>query len=97
MYIFIMIFFQTFRDPSKIAVFVQSAVNFVRTHGFDGLDLDWEYPNQRGGEPHDVDNFSSLLKELREEFDKYGYLLTAAVAAAESSFTQSYDVPKLGQ
>jgi chitinase len=69
----------------------------LQTHGFDGLDLDWEYPNQRGGEEIDINNFSALLKALRSEFDKHGFLLTAAVAAAERSFTLSYDVPKLAQ
>ncbi|XP_077294000.1 chitinase-3-like protein 1 [Arctopsyche grandis] len=88
---------ETFAIPAKRAVFVKSSVDFLKKYNFDGLDLDWEYPNQRGGKPEDVDNFSKLLQELRVEFDKYGYLLTAAVAAAETSFTQSYDVPKLGQ
>ncbi|XP_077293999.1 chitinase-3-like protein 1 [Arctopsyche grandis] len=88
---------KTFRDPLKIASFVKESVAFLLKHGFDGLDLDWEYPNQRGGEPIDIESFSNLLKALRTEFDKYGFLLTGAVAAAEMSFSLSYDVPKLAQ
>lgn len=47
--------------------FVKSAVSFCLTHKFDGLDLDWEYPANRGGVPEDKANYIELLKELREE------------------------------
>lgn len=40
-------------DPARRAIFVRSAVEFVRKHEFDGFDLDWEYPGQRGGAPTD--------------------------------------------
>ncbi|KAG0330372.1 hypothetical protein BGZ99_004742 [Dissophora globulifera] len=48
--------------------FIASAVAYVRQHGFDGLDFDWEYPSdpQRGGHDVDPENFVTFLKEMRD-------------------------------
>ncbi|XP_046404203.1 chitinase-3-like protein 1 [Ischnura elegans] len=77
--------------------FVDNIVAFVKQYGFDGFDLDWEYPVQRGGSPNDKTAFSDLIKELRAEFDKYGFSLSAAVPASKTSVETSYDVVALGR
>lgn len=42
-------------------------------------------------------NFVHLVRELRQEFDKYGYLLTAAVSAGEFTIRTAYDIPALAR
>ncbi|XP_022257445.1 probable chitinase 2 [Limulus polyphemus] len=75
--------------------FVKNIVQFVLKYGFDGVDLDWEFPGQRGGSPEDKQNFIRLLKRLREELNQYGLLLTVAVSAIKSTIDVSYDIPAL--
>lgn len=53
--------------PKSRAQFIANAIAFVRTHGFQGIDLDWEYPGvpDRGGRSIDSENFTALLAEFR--------------------------------
>ncbi|GKT48622.1 chitotriosidase-1 [Colletotrichum spaethianum] len=47
-------------------LFIGNLFGFMRKHGFDGVDFDWEYPGagDRGGKPDDGKNFVTFLKEL---------------------------------
>ncbi|XP_044265663.1 chitinase-3-like protein 1 [Tribolium madens] len=84
-------------SPTKRATFIKSALNLVQTWGFDGFDLDWEYPGQRGGAVADIENYATLIREFREVWDQHGLILTAAVAAAGPSVDLSYHVPSLSK
>ena len=56
--------------------FATSAVELMTSNDLDGLDIDWEYPGQRGGgnrfRAEDKQNFTLLLKAVREELDVVG-------------------------
>jgi chitinase len=78
--------------PESRAKFARSAVNFAVKYGFDGVDIDWEYPTGGGDSgnverPEDPANFVLLLTELRNQLSAQGaedgkpYLLTIALAA----------------
>lgn len=84
-------------NPQQRGHFVKQVTGFVRKYNFDGLDLDWEYPTQRGGSPQDRENFVALTKELREEFDNYGLLLTSAIGASKNVIDQAYDVRQISR
>jgi chitinase len=58
----------------KRSQFAKKFLTFLDRYGFDGVDLDWEYPGapDRGGKPDDGANLTKLIKEMRSEFDKSG-------------------------
>ena len=57
----------------KRTKFIGKVEDFLTTYGFDGIDIDWEYPGagDRGGHKGDGENYTKLLKELRVAFDKH--------------------------
>ena len=44
-------------DPAARKTFIDSVIVLLKAHNFDGLDMDWEYPAERGGVPEDKVNF----------------------------------------
>ncbi|KAH8205538.1 hypothetical protein TruAng_000244 [Truncatella angustata] len=70
-------------------VFASSAVHMMQAYGFDGIDINWEYPaNNRDGA-----NFVLLLKEVRSaldilgnQYNRHHFLLTVAAPAEPAHY-----------
>ncbi|KAL8664295.1 MAG: hypothetical protein Q9168_007930 [Polycauliona sp. 1 TL-2023] len=68
-------------DSTKRAAFINSCMAFMAKYGFQGIDIDWEYPgsDERGGTRADIPNFVTLVKDMRAAFGTtYGLSLTLA-------------------
>ncbi|MBQ7499633.1 MAG: hypothetical protein IJT91_01935, partial [Clostridia bacterium] len=50
--------------------FVDYLVPVIDALGFDGIDIDWEFPNKYGDSPNELKMHTSLLKNFREKFDE---------------------------
>lgn len=53
-------------NPDLTKRFAKNALEFVLQHNFNGLDVDWEYPGQRGGSNNDKEAFNDLLREIQK-------------------------------
>ncbi|KAH7122649.1 glycoside hydrolase superfamily, partial [Dendryphion nanum] len=71
--------------------FIESAVDLMKTYGFQGIDLDWEYPvaEDRGGRPGDTKNQIALFVELREAIgNRFGF---SSILAPDFWYLQHMD------
>lgn len=104
------IFSEMVSNTENRAKFIASSISYLRSNGFDGLDLDWEYPVVAGHNkasvetPSDKQNFIRLLEEAREAFTAEAtstgserLLLTAAVGVGKSTVDAAYDIPGMSK
>ncbi|KAI9929045.1 hypothetical protein ASPWEDRAFT_364013 [Aspergillus wentii DTO 134E9] len=68
--------------------FAESATRLILDLGFDGIDIDWEYPKDET----EANNFVLLLQKCRETLDRVAghrkFLLTIACPAGPENFTK---------
>ncbi len=91
--------------PASRAKFIDSVADFITRYKLDGLDIDWEYPAMAGAagnvfRPEDKQNYTLLLKELRERFKKmqkplHRHLYITIAAGASAEFLEHTEMDKV--
>lgn len=92
------------KSKKKRETFAKSAVEFCKKYGFDGVDIDWEFPVEGGNNikhiTSDKENYTKLLQATRKAFDaeekktKKTYLLSIA-GGPNISFTKNTEIKKI--
>ena len=83
-------------DANHRRKFAENCLAAVNKYGLDGIDIDWEYPTSSSAgissSPLDINNFTLLMKDLREVLGQ-NKLLTIATYAG----VKYYDLRTCGQ
>ncbi|KAG9952210.1 glycoside hydrolase family 18 protein, partial [Aureobasidium melanogenum] len=83
---------------SKRASFARKLTQFMNQYGFDGADIDWEYPGapDRGGTPADVANYPALLDIIKYVWKVEGKDWGLSFTAPTSYwYLRWFDLPEL--
>lgn len=74
-------------DETNRLAFAADCQRVVREFGLDGIDLDWEYPTSSASgissSPEDMDNFTLLVRDIRQAIGNDKLLTFASAASAE--------------
>ncbi|XP_041379020.1 chitotriosidase-1-like, partial [Gigantopelta aegis] len=85
---------------TRIDAFCDNVITFLRTRNFDGLDIDWEFPGQRGGNAGDKQRYTKLVARLRQKFNaetgnQNTLILSASVSGSRNTIDSAYEVSSI--
>lgn len=94
----------TFSDIARSAtnqrIFISSLISFMNTYGFDGVDIDWEYPGapDRSGRGEDFENLPKFLQNIKSALNQNGARNGLSIAIPASYwYLQHFDIKKISR
>ncbi|XP_036356980.1 chitotriosidase-1 [Octopus sinensis] len=95
-------FLEMIQSQYTMAQWSQNVINYLRRYGFDGLDMDWEFPGARGSLPRDKHAFTVMLKILQDSFRRESQqtgneklILTLATASGSYYIGKAYETTEI--
>ncbi|KAK1145844.1 hypothetical protein N8T08_003790 [Aspergillus melleus] len=88
------------RSEANQKRFFKSLISFMATYGFDGVDIDWEYPaaDDRSGRPEDFANFSKFMANLKAALKSTGGRNELSLTIPTSYwYLQHFDIKNLAK
>ncbi|XP_075167846.1 putative chitinase 10 [Haematobia irritans] len=81
-------------DYATRETFIDSVAAFLQNHGFDGVDLNWQYPG-KDGDLEDKYSFVYLVKQFKTVFDPLELDFGITVSGSVSYTRQWYDIAEI--
>lgn len=76
------------KNPELRAMFIQNVLAFALAHNLDGVDVDWEFPQNE----EEFKNSISLLKEMQLALSSHGLIVSVALSPDSEFPLGSYSV-----
>jgi GH18 family chitinase len=86
------------RSRDNQRAFISSLISFMNTYGFDGVDIDWEYPQaeDRGGRDEDFVNFPIFVRNLKRALNNNGFRNGLSITLPVSYwYLRHFDIQKM--
>ncbi|KAF5591845.1 class V chitinase [Fusarium pseudocircinatum] len=88
------------RSDANQRTFIKSLISFMATYGFDGIDIDWEYPaaDDREGREEDFANLPKFLSNIKSALKQSGERNGLSIAIPASYwYLQHFDLEKISK
>lgn len=90
------------KNATTRPIFVEQAVEFLKSHNLDGLELAWMYPkcwqqDCERGDDDEKEEYGKFVHELRDAFQSAGLFLSSVIAGDKIIIDKGFDLSVLSK